>query len=171
MTAFAHLHPDATLSPTKDELCAEYSAITERLGSYRAVDPEGEVGIEVIVGRTFTGELAQLSLTYRAADNAVKKELCRMQHSVLGERSVAFGADDRVARDEWTRIVVESDTSAEFSTGPQRFRAYGTGGEGQIFIFSTLVEEDPAPGQLRVIDAETGKDYLAGIVSTRAKRL
>ena len=108
----ATVHPEATLSPTKDELCAEFSTITERLGSYRAVDPDGEVGIEVIIGRTFSGELGQLFLSYRAADNATKKEIARMDHSVLGERSVAFGADDRVAKAEFKRIVEESDVSS-----------------------------------------------------------
>lgn len=171
----AQVNPGSTLSPTKDELCAEFSTITERLGSYRAVDPDGEVGIEVIIGRTFSGELGQLFLSYRAADNATKKEIARMDHAVLGERSVAFGADDRVAKAEFKRIVEESDVSAGFvdhegNDIPQRFTAYGTGGEGEFFCYSTLIDEPKAPGQLRVIDHETGADYLAGAVVPRASR-
>lgn len=46
--SIAKIHSAATLTPSKDEMCAQFSDIAQRLGSYQAVDPAGEVGIEVI---------------------------------------------------------------------------------------------------------------------------
>lgn len=169
MTRIAQVHPSSTISPTKDELCAQFSTIVERLGGYRAVDPDGEVGIEVILGLDAAGRLTQLPLTYRAADNALPEELTAMSHSVLGQRSIARAEADPVAVAEWTRIITESDSTAEYSSGAQRFTGYGTGplvgsgsqGGGSAEFLLHPIAADAAPGQLRIIDTETGAEYVA----------
>lgn len=166
MTKVAKLHPNATLSPTKAEIAAKYAHIDEVIGGYRAVDPDDEVGIEVILGHNYSGNIVQFPVTYRAADNATEDPICTMDHSVLGERSVANAQDDPVAVQEWARIIQDEDTSAEYSTGPQRFHAYGTGGlPGEIDFLPTLTATPSEPGQLRVVDSETGTDYLAARIT------
>lgn len=162
MTKVAKLHPTAELSPTKAEIAAKYAHIDEIIGSYRAVDPDDEVGIEVLLGHDYAGNIVQFPVTYRAADNATNKPLCAMDHSVLGKRSVARAEDDPVAITQWVHLVQNEETSATYSTGPQRFHAYGTGGlPGEIEFLPTFTVTPPEAGQLRVVDSETGTDYLA----------
>ena len=94
MTAVAEIF-DAKLQPGKEEIAAQYGNITDLHGFYRLVDPAGEVGIEVYVGTDDSEQLRQLPLSYRAADNldphAADNPIVSMQHSVLGQRSVAYG--------------------------------------------------------------------------------
>jgi hypothetical protein len=62
--SIAEIHSAATLTPSKDEMCAQFSDIAQRLGSYRAVDPAGEVGIEVIDSDFYNKHLHQPTTTY-----------------------------------------------------------------------------------------------------------
>ena len=59
---------DAELNPTKDDIAARYAGIVTLLGSYRLVDPEEEVGIEILIGTDLDGRGVQLPLTYRSGD-------------------------------------------------------------------------------------------------------
>lgn len=100
----------ATISPTKDQLIAEWAPTqpwgpasdvpTEVIGAYRFDDPEGRVGMEIHLVDA-GGVLFQVPLTYRdepvaGADEALIGE---MQHSVLGTRWVYDGLRD-------TRLVI-----------------------------------------------------------------
>ena len=62
--SIAEIHSAATLTPSKDEMCAQFSDIAQRLGSYQAVDPAGEVGIEVIDSDFYNKHLHQPTTTY-----------------------------------------------------------------------------------------------------------
>lgn len=95
----------ATITPTKEELIAEWAPTRpwgpsaeeklEVIGSYRFDDPEGRVGMETHLA-TAGGMLLQVPLTYRdeplaGADDALITE---MEHSVLGTRWVYDGLRD-----------------------------------------------------------------------------
>ncbi|MDK4286436.1 CG0192 family protein [Corynebacterium pseudodiphtheriticum] len=120
MTAVAEIF-DAKLQPGKEEIAAQYGNITDLQGFYRLVDPAGEVGIEVYVGTDDSEQLRQLSLSYRAADNldprAAANPIVSMQHSVLGQRSVAYGLCDSVAVEQWVRAMMTGQRGAAFSNG------------------------------------------------------
>lgn len=118
---------DATLSPGKADVAAQFSPITELIGSWRLVDPAGEVGIEVLVGRDDSGTLRQLPLTYRSADSALASQLTPMTHSVLGARSVAPAPSDPVAVTETIRAILTGVPGAEYSAGAPCLDTRGTG--------------------------------------------
>lgn len=95
----------ATVTPTKDEIIAEWAPTRpwgpstgdsiEVIGSYRFDDPEGRVGMEthlVAAG----GVVLQVPLTYRdePLDGAEDALITEMQHSVLGRRWVYDGLRD-----------------------------------------------------------------------------
>ena len=91
----AILH-QATLSPTKDELLAEWLPTQpwagdgpwHRVGAYRFDDPAGEVGLEVHLLEA-AGTLIQIPLTYRGEARADDAGLVTtMSHSALGTRWV-----------------------------------------------------------------------------------
>jgi hypothetical protein len=95
----------ATITPTKDELIAQWAPTqswgpspgdpVEVIGSYRFDDPDGRVGMETHLVAS-GGALLQVPLTYRdepleGADDALITE---MHHSVLGTRWVYDGLRD-----------------------------------------------------------------------------
>jgi Maltokinase N-terminal cap domain len=95
----------ATVSPTKDELIAQWAPTRpwgpavdvdiEVIGSYRFDDPDGRVGMEthlVAAGPM----LLQVPLTYRdePLDGGEDAFITEMQHSVLGTRWVYDGLRD-----------------------------------------------------------------------------
>jgi hypothetical protein len=94
----------ATITPTKEELIAEWAptqpwgaSISDAIGSYRFDDPDGRVGMETFLVTAGDG-LLQVPLTYRdeplaGADDALITE---MQHSVLGTRWVYDGLRDPI---------------------------------------------------------------------------
>ena len=118
---------DADLNPTKDEVANTFSRMVAVDGSYRAVDPDDVVGIEVLVGKDDAGNTAQLALSYRPADEALDTELLRMQHSVLGERSVAYLTDDAVAVREIIILILTGGHGADFDNGEPIFDVHGNG--------------------------------------------
>ena len=87
----------ATISPTKEELIAEWAptqpwgppadAPTDFIGSYRFDDPEGRVGMEIHLVDA-EGTLLQVPLTYRDEPlaGAERALITEMQHSALGTR-------------------------------------------------------------------------------------
>lgn len=85
----------------------------ERVGAFRWDDPEGEVGVEVLLVRTGDGVVLQVPLTYRGAPLAGAEEhlVGTMEHSVLGRRWVHDGCGDPV----WARAV----SAAALTGAPQ----------------------------------------------------
>lgn len=118
---------DAELNPTKDELAARYSSISELKGTYRAFDRDGKVGIEVLVGTDDDGNLTQCGLSYREDAMALDDALTPLSHSVLGPRSVAQLTADPVAVREFVEMIVNGGQGADFSNGAPIFAVRGTG--------------------------------------------
>jgi hypothetical protein len=95
----------ATITPTKDELIAEWaptqpwgppaSSAVEVIGSYRFDDPDGRVGMETHLVKA-GGAVFQVPLTYRdePLDDAGDALITEMEHSVLGTRWVYDGLRD-----------------------------------------------------------------------------
>ncbi|AWB84604.1 CG0192 family protein [Corynebacterium liangguodongii] len=123
----AKIYADAELSPTKDDIAATYSTIESLKGTYRVVDPEGSVGVEIYVGEDRDGGSTQLGLSYREASDALDDALTPMSHSVLGERSVAYLTSDPVAVRELISVIVRGEPGADFSEGEPIFAVRGTG--------------------------------------------
>lgn len=138
--AEAQIH-DATLTPSKDEILAEHSTIVERLGSYRAVDRDDEVGIEVIVGRDSEGELRQFGVSYRDQGISLDDALTSLTHSVLGERSVAHLTADPVAVREVIQLILAGGEGASYSIGSPIFAVRGTGQTPDVVATGVEVEE------------------------------
>ena len=132
---------DAELNPSKDEIAQKYSLIAKQLGSYRAVDSDGKVGIEILVGEDSEGNLTQLGLSYREAGEALDDELTPMTHSELGERSVAQLTADPVAVREIISLILTGGHGADFSTGEPVFDVYGTGTNPDAKVTSVDVQE------------------------------
>lgn len=121
---------DAVLKPTKQELGTQWLGYFDPLGSYRFVDPNGEVGIESLIGRDPDDRLVQLPLTYRAEEFNPEITLSTMEHSVLGKRWVSNALGDPVAVKEYLRTILEADTGASFSDGTRpALDVVGTGSE------------------------------------------
>lgn len=141
--AEAKIH-DATLTPSKDDILAEHSPIVERLGSYRAVDRDDRVGIEVIVGRDSEGALRQFGLSYRDKSISLDDELTALNHSVLGERSVAPLTADPVAVRELIQLILGGGDGASYSIGEPIFAVRGTGQTPDVTVSDVEVEEHNA---------------------------
>jgi hypothetical protein len=103
----ALVHGDATISPTKPELVADWLptqawagdlGAVEQIGSYRLDDPDGEVGVEVLLFAA-GDRVLHLPLTYRGAplEGAEDLLICTMSHTALGQRWVYDGCGDPVA--------------------------------------------------------------------------
>ncbi|MDO5668402.1 MAG: hypothetical protein Q4G50_00165 [Corynebacterium sp.] len=126
---------DADLDPTKDDLAARYAGIVTLLGSYRLVDPEGEVGIEILIGSDLDGRGVQLPLTYRPSELDPAHTLTEMEHSVLGHRWVSNALGDPVAVKQLLRTILEGDDGATRSDGvPAALDIRGSGDKEKVEI-------------------------------------
>lgn len=130
---------DAELDPTKDEMAARFSSITQLDGTYRAYDRDDKVGIEVLVGRDDEGNLTQCGLSYREEAMALDDALTPLTHSVLGPRSVAQLTADRVAVREFVQMILNGGQGADFSTGEPIFAVRGTG-SGETVVDNVVIE-------------------------------
>ncbi len=137
MSGTAEIH-EATLTPSKLELLAGWlgsqswfagdTTDLEKVGSFRFVDPDGEVGIETLLIRS-AGVTYQVPLTYRdaplkEADGALVGTL---EHSVLGTRYVYDAVSDPVYAIEVFRVIHEGDTEADLSRGEKTATVQGSG--------------------------------------------
>lgn len=94
----------AELAPTKPELVEAWldrqpwggDGPVEVLGSYRFDDPDGEVGVEVLLAQRGDRTL-QVPFTYRGAPLEGGSLVSTMDHSVLGDRWVYEAGTDPVA--------------------------------------------------------------------------
>ncbi|MEA4944705.1 MAG: hypothetical protein VB080_09760 [Propionicimonas sp.] len=137
MSGTAEIH-DATLTPGKLELLAGWigaqpwfagdPADLEVVGSFRFVDPDGEVGIQTLLVRS-GGVTYQVPLTYRAAplEDATDALIGTSEHSVLGTRYVYDAVSDPVYAIETFRVIHEGDTEAELSRGEKTATVQGSG--------------------------------------------
>lgn len=130
---------DAELDPTKNEMAASFSSITQLDGTYRAYDRDDKVGIEVLVGRDDEGNLTQCGLSYREEAMALDDALTPLSHSILGPRSVAQLTADPVAVREFTQMILNGGQGADFSTGEPIFAVRGTG-SGDAVVDNVVVE-------------------------------
>lgn len=130
---------DAELDPTKDEMAARFSSITQLKGTYRAYDRDDKVGIEVLVGTDDEGNLTQCGLSYREEDMALDDALTSLTHSVLGPRSVAQLTADPVAVREFAQMILNGGQGADFSTGEPIFAVRGTG-SGETVVDNVVIE-------------------------------
>ena len=115
----------AQLSPSKHELVGAFlptrpwgraaGPAVQRVAAYRFDDPDGEVGIEVLLVRGADGRLLQVPLTYRGAPAPGQEAhlVGTTEHSVLGRRWVSDVCGDPVAVAAFLRTVVEGGTGAE----------------------------------------------------------
>lgn len=128
MSGTAHIY-DAELNPTKDELARRFAGFDEVVGSWRLVDPDDVVGIEILVGHDFYGRVLQLPVTYRPIEAALDEGVTftEMDHNILGRRAVTMATADPVAVREMIRTIIASDTSADFSLGSPVLTAHGSG--------------------------------------------
>lgn len=128
--------------PTRDWFAGDGSQ-AEIAGRFRFVDPDGEVGIEVILVSE-GGRLYQAPLTYRGAplDGADDALVTTMSHSVLGQRWVYDAVADPVFASELLRTIVEADTEAGLSTGDTTLPARGSGAEGVALVPGVRVGDD-----------------------------
>ncbi len=135
MSPVAEIH-DATLRPSKLELVQRWigaqrwyaskgrTATLASVGSFRFVDPEGEVGIETLLVRdgdpaSADSVIYQVPLTYRSAPlaGADRALVGTMDHSVLGTRWVYDAPHDPAYVTELLRTIVTGDREAERSDG------------------------------------------------------
>ncbi len=131
MSGIAQLY-DTTIEPSKASVASDWitgqpwyrgSATTlQVIGSFRFVDPDGNIGIETLMlredGEAPQGPTYQVPLTYRGQPTNTAGELVgTVQHGVLGTRYVYDGAQDPAYLAELIRVVLTGDTQSELSTG------------------------------------------------------
>lgn len=134
MSGEALIH-DAELSPTKEDIAGRYAGIVTLFGSYRLVDPDDVVGIEVLVGSDLDGRTVQLPLTYRPEEIDPECTLTDMEHSVLGRRWVSNALGDPVAVAQFIRTILEGDDGATRSDGvPAALDIRGSGSEDKVDV-------------------------------------
>lgn len=173
MSGIADVHPEATLTPTKLELVAawlpsqpwfEGDATTARVvGSFRFVDPDGEVGIETLFVKV--GEVTyHVPLTYRGdpLPEAESYLVGTMDHSLLGKRWVYDATGDPVYGVELVRVIREGDTEADRSAGEKQGWAEGSG----VPLVADLA------GQVRVVraigaDPHFTTEHARGLLTAR----
>lgn len=138
MSGTAKLEQGATLTPNKVDLIRGWLAKQswfegdpddlERVGAFRFVDPEGEVGIETLLLRS--GDITyQVPVTYRPAplEEAERGFIGTLEHSVLGTRWVYDAVADPVYVAELLRVIHEGDTEADLSHGTKSATVQGSG--------------------------------------------
>ena len=157
----------ATLTPTKLELLTAWlpgrhwypeEAITglQRVAACRFDDPEGEVGVELLVVRDGDGgPLVHIPMTYRGAplEEADFYLIGTMEHSVLGSRWVYDAVGDPVFVEALTATIRtggrQAEEFVETDDGPQRrepsLTVWGTG---------TAEKSEPAGRLVRVEDGD-----------------
>lgn len=145
----------ADLNPAKTELVEMWldrqrwggEGRVEILGSYRFDDPDGEVGVEVMLAQR-EGRVLQVPFTYRGAPFDGGTLVGTMEHPVLGERWVYEAGTDPVAVDCLTRALAGEQEAAVF----ERHHPDGTVSivEPSVTVRRTDGPKD-APGRIQLI--------------------
>ena len=145
MSPVAEIH-DATLRPGKLEVVQRWigaqrwyaakgrTATLAAVGSFRFVDPQGEVGIETLLVRdgdpaSADSVIYQVPLTYRSAPlaGADRALVGTIEHSVLGTRWVYDAPHDPAYVAELLRTIVTGDREADRSDGVVSVTVRGDG--------------------------------------------
>ncbi|MGC3952721.1 MAG: hypothetical protein QM804_00430 [Propionicimonas sp.] len=138
MTGTAKIEEGSTLTPGKLDLLrgwlAEQAwfegdpADLERVGAFRFVDPDGEVGMETLLVRS-AGSTYQIPVTYRSEPLSEGQFgfIGNLEHSALGTRWVYDAVVDPVYVVELLRVIHEGDTEADLSAGEKTATVQGSG--------------------------------------------
>lgn len=145
MTGIAHVHPSATLQPSKLELLAGWlptrpwfdgdPAQLQRLAAFRFVDPAGEVGLDTMLVAC-DQTILHVPVTWRAEPLADGDLIGTLEHSVLGTRYCYDGPSDPVYVTELERVIRQGDTAADIQAEgekelrPHTVQVRGSGIEG-----------------------------------------
>jgi hypothetical protein len=173
----------ATLTPSKLELLAAWlptrpwfrqTGELERVGSYRFDDPDGKVGIEIML--VSSGQTTfQIPLTYRGEPIAAGDQhlIGTMNHSVLGERWIYDGCADSVAVSAMltatlkgtSEALVEVEVEGQLVTLPQVVSVHGNGSaETSVVPFSLLSSDDD--GGITTVTTDPYRMHVARVVGT-----
>ncbi|AGF71256.1 CG0192 family protein [Corynebacterium halotolerans] len=159
MSGIAKIY-DAVLNPTKEQIAGTFGGFVELLGSYRLVDPDDEVGIEVLIGTDLDGRIVQLPLTYRGAELDPEHTLTELEHNILGHRWVSNALGDPVAVTQLIRTILTGDDGAKFSDGtPPALDIIGSGDRAGAQVSEVRLSESTrqrAVGTVRVDDRVRG---------------
>jgi hypothetical protein len=169
----AIIYPNATVSPTKLELLADWfpsrpwagSGAVEKAGSFRFDDPDGDVGVESILVRR--GELLlHAPLTYRSAPLAGADEhlVGTMQHSALGERWIYDAVGDPVAIACFARAVRGQQTEADMEL--RDGDAVVGRRESTVRLRVEPGRPSASPGDAEVLEVEGGELSIARTIGT-----
>lgn len=189
MSGIAKVHPEATLSPSKLELLATWlpqqpwfagdATSLTRVGRYRFVDPDGEVGLDGML-LSCGGQVYHVPVTWRAQPLAEGTLIGKLEHSALGTRYCYDATTDPVFVAELLRIIREGDTAADIESAdtneplPNPTSVAGTGlpptvdAQGQVRLIRILDaqhEDTRAARGLLIasweLDANPREDVLA----------
>ncbi len=175
----------ATLTPTKVELVAawlpgqdwfdgEVSAVRP-VATFRLDDPDGEVGIEVMLIDAGDGRLWLTPMTYRAEplEGGAAHLVGTMEHSVLGTRYVYDAVGDPVFQAVVRDTIIGGGREADLvrhlgdgTTEPveKSMTAFGTGGDGVDVVLhrtpEVATDADRAEGAAALVGERPGEPAL-----------
>lgn len=122
MSGTAHVHPEATLTPSKIELLSGWlgsqdwfdgdPSQLQRVAAFRFADPDGEVGLDCMIiasGESFF----HVPLTWRAEPLSGGELVGTLEHSVLGTRYGYDGPSDPVYMIELARVIRTADSDSD----------------------------------------------------------
>ncbi|WP_232548611.1 maltokinase N-terminal cap-like domain-containing protein [Propioniciclava soli] len=179
MSGTAEVHPNATLTPSKLELLAGWlpkqlwfagdASDVERIGFFRFVDPDGEVGIDCMV-ITSAGFTYHVPVTWRSEPLDEGLLIGTLEHSVLGTRYCYDAPTDPVYVAELVRIIREGDAAADIADAdsgaaiPSPIEVEGSGvvagvdAIGQVRLVRILDEEPTTTGARGLLLAHWSRD-------------
>lgn len=142
MSGIAHVHPEATLHPSKLELLAAWlpdqwwfdgdPSDLEVVARFRFVDPAGEVGLDCMLVRS-TDAVYHIPITWRAHPLDGGALIGTLEHSDLGTRYGYDAQTDPVYLDELVRVIRENDSDADIveigqtTPLPKNIKVFGSG--------------------------------------------
>lgn len=122
MSGIAKVYPEATLSPSKLDLLANWlpkqpwfkceAADLSQVGRYRFVDPDGEVGLDGMLVSDGS-QVYHVPVTWRAQPLPEGTLIGTLEHSALGTRYCYDATTDAVFVAELLRVIREGDTAAD----------------------------------------------------------
>jgi hypothetical protein len=160
---------NTSLTPSKLELLARWLpgqswfdgpvAELSRAGGFRLDDPNGEVGIEVMVVRTAGGAAYAVPMAYRGAplDGADDALIGTSLHGVLGMRWIYDGERDPVVRAQLTALLrgetlaQSQDRSGETDPSVQVWPADD---DASVQVNRRLRDEDAPPASVGYVSAQ-----------------
>lgn len=171
----AELRPNKTelldgWAPAQPWFAGESGLPLTSVASYRFDDPEGEVGVEILLVRAGTGPILQVPLTYRSEplEGAQAWLVGTMEHSVLGKRWVYDGVGDPV-------YLLTAATAALCGESQAELIVHTDGGttlrEPSALVEGRKVPNAPVPELPLVTDLTVRNESSATVVETGAMQL